>query len=141
MISTALRPSRPSTSGGLPVVIASTKSASWRAWPWCEIAAGLLEPPEAPVFWAKRCLTAWSSGVSWVSGIVPTYNVAGVSQDLKFTPAALAGIFLGAVLVLILVSSALGDGMVARMGVSNHEGGLTAARQVYRTPSPSKGTP
>jgi phosphate transport system substrate-binding protein len=28
---------------------------------------------------------------------VPTYNIAGVSQDLKFTPAALVGIFLGTI--------------------------------------------
>ncbi len=32
-----------------------------------------------------------------LGAVVPTYNVAGVSQDLKFTPAALAGIFLGTV--------------------------------------------
>ncbi len=32
-----------------------------------------------------------------LGAVVPTYNIAGVSQDLKFTPAALAGIFLGTV--------------------------------------------
>jgi phosphate transport system substrate-binding protein len=30
-----------------------------------------------------------------LGAVVPTYNVAGVSQSLKFTPASLAGIFLG----------------------------------------------
>ena len=30
-----------------------------------------------------------------LGGIVPTYNVPGVGQDLKFTPEALAGIYLG----------------------------------------------
>ncbi len=30
-----------------------------------------------------------------LGGVVPTYNVRGVTQDLKFTPEALAGIFLG----------------------------------------------
>ncbi|HZT29627.1 MAG TPA: phosphate ABC transporter substrate-binding protein PstS [Bryobacteraceae bacterium] len=30
-----------------------------------------------------------------LGGVVPTYNIPGVSQDLKFTPDALAGIFLG----------------------------------------------
>ena len=30
-----------------------------------------------------------------LGGIVPTYNLPGVSQDLKFTPEALAGIYLG----------------------------------------------
>jgi phosphate transport system substrate-binding protein len=30
-----------------------------------------------------------------LGGIVPTYNLPGVTQDLKFTPAALAGIYLG----------------------------------------------
>jgi phosphate transport system substrate-binding protein len=30
-----------------------------------------------------------------LGGIVPTYNIPGVSQDLKFTPEALAGIYLG----------------------------------------------
>jgi phosphate transport system substrate-binding protein len=30
-----------------------------------------------------------------LGGVVPTYNVEGVSGDLKFTPEALAGIFLG----------------------------------------------
>ncbi|MFN7992927.1 MAG: phosphate ABC transporter substrate-binding protein PstS [Bryobacteraceae bacterium] len=30
-----------------------------------------------------------------LGGVVPIYNVEGVSQELKFTPAALAGIFLG----------------------------------------------
>jgi phosphate transport system substrate-binding protein len=32
-----------------------------------------------------------------LGAVVPTYNVAGISQDLKFTPAALAGIFLGTI--------------------------------------------
>ena len=32
-----------------------------------------------------------------LGGIVPTYNVPGVTQDLKFTPAALAGIYLGTI--------------------------------------------
>ena len=32
-----------------------------------------------------------------IGAVVPTYNVAGVTRDLKFTPAALAGIFLGAI--------------------------------------------
>ena len=30
-----------------------------------------------------------------LGGVVPTYNLPGVSQDLKFTPASLAGIYLG----------------------------------------------
>jgi len=30
-----------------------------------------------------------------LGGIVPTYNIPGVGQDLKFTPEALAGIYLG----------------------------------------------
>src|ERR1022692_217615 len=30
-----------------------------------------------------------------LGGIVPTYNIAGVTQELKFTPEALAGIYLG----------------------------------------------
>jgi phosphate transport system substrate-binding protein len=30
-----------------------------------------------------------------LGGVVPTYNIPGVTQDLKFTPAVLAGIFLG----------------------------------------------
>ncbi len=30
-----------------------------------------------------------------LGGVVPTYNVPGVSGELKFTPAALAGVFLG----------------------------------------------
>jgi phosphate transport system substrate-binding protein len=30
-----------------------------------------------------------------LGGIVPTYNIPGVTQDLKFTPGVLAGIFLG----------------------------------------------
>jgi phosphate transport system substrate-binding protein len=30
-----------------------------------------------------------------LGGLVPTYNIPGVKQDLKFTPAALAGIYLG----------------------------------------------
>lgn len=30
-----------------------------------------------------------------LGAVVPTYNIAGVSQELKFTPEALAGIFLG----------------------------------------------
>ena len=30
-----------------------------------------------------------------LGGVVPTYNIPGVNQDLKFTPAVLAGIFLG----------------------------------------------
>ena len=30
-----------------------------------------------------------------LGGIVPTYNIPGVTQDLKFTPEALAGIYLG----------------------------------------------
>jgi len=30
-----------------------------------------------------------------LGGIVPTYNIPGVAQDLKFTPEALAGIYLG----------------------------------------------
>src|SRR2546423_1455237 len=49
MISTALRPSRPSTSGGRPSWIGCTKYVNCRAWPTCEIAARLLQPPEAPV--------------------------------------------------------------------------------------------
>jgi len=32
-----------------------------------------------------------------LGAVVPTYNVTGVSQPLKFTPAALAGIFLGTI--------------------------------------------
>src|ERR1039457_1971252 len=32
-----------------------------------------------------------------MGAVVPTYNVAGVSQDLKFTPETLAGIFLGSI--------------------------------------------
>jgi phosphate transport system substrate-binding protein len=32
-----------------------------------------------------------------LGAVVPTYNIAGGSQDLKFTPAALSGIFLGTV--------------------------------------------
>jgi phosphate transport system substrate-binding protein len=32
-----------------------------------------------------------------LGAVVPTYNVSGINQDLKFTPAALAGIFLGTV--------------------------------------------
>jgi phosphate transport system substrate-binding protein len=32
-----------------------------------------------------------------LGAVVATYNVAGVTQDLKFTPAALAGIFLGTI--------------------------------------------
>ncbi len=32
-----------------------------------------------------------------LGAVVPTYNIAGLSQDLKFTPAALASIFLGTV--------------------------------------------
>jgi phosphate transport system substrate-binding protein len=32
-----------------------------------------------------------------LGAVVPTYNVGGIGQDLKFTPAALAGIFLGTV--------------------------------------------
>lgn len=32
-----------------------------------------------------------------LGAVVPTYNVEGLAQDLKFTPAALAGIFLGTV--------------------------------------------
>jgi phosphate transport system substrate-binding protein len=30
-----------------------------------------------------------------LGGVVPTYNIPGVTQDLKFTPSVLAGIFLG----------------------------------------------
>ena len=30
-----------------------------------------------------------------LGGLVPTYNIAGVTQELKFTPEALAGIYLG----------------------------------------------
>lgn len=30
-----------------------------------------------------------------LGGVVPTYNIPGISRDLKFTPDALAGIFLG----------------------------------------------
>src|SRR6202790_1405974 len=30
-----------------------------------------------------------------LGGIVPSYNLPGVTKDLKFTPAALAGIYLG----------------------------------------------
>ncbi|MGH9614873.1 MAG: phosphate ABC transporter substrate-binding protein PstS, partial [Bryobacteraceae bacterium] len=30
-----------------------------------------------------------------LGGVVPTYNISGISQDLKFTPDALAGIYLG----------------------------------------------
>ncbi len=54
MTSTDRRPSRPSTSGLPPPRTAWTKSASWRAWPWCEIAAGSLAPPDAPTLRAKR---------------------------------------------------------------------------------------
>lgn len=32
-----------------------------------------------------------------LGAVVPTYNVAGLTQDLKFTPDALAGIFLGTI--------------------------------------------
>jgi len=32
-----------------------------------------------------------------LGGVVPTYNLPGVSQTLKFTPGALAGIFLGSI--------------------------------------------
>ncbi len=32
-----------------------------------------------------------------LGAVVPTYNISGVGQELKFTPAALAGIFLGTV--------------------------------------------
>src|SRR5436309_7993642 len=32
-----------------------------------------------------------------LGAVVPTYNVPGITQDLKFTPAALAGIFLGTI--------------------------------------------
>ena len=32
-----------------------------------------------------------------LGAVVPTYNIAGVTQELKFTPAALAGIFLGTI--------------------------------------------
>ena len=32
-----------------------------------------------------------------LGAVVPTYNLAGIAQDLKFTPAALSGIFLGTV--------------------------------------------
>jgi len=32
---------------------------------------------------------------SVLGGLVPTYNIPGVTQELKFTPAALAGIYLG----------------------------------------------
>jgi phosphate transport system substrate-binding protein len=32
-----------------------------------------------------------------LGGVVPTYNIPGVTADIKFTPAALAGIFLGTV--------------------------------------------
>src|ERR1700676_2168186 len=32
-----------------------------------------------------------------LGAVVPTYNLPGVSQELKFTPEALAGIFLGSV--------------------------------------------
>jgi phosphate transport system substrate-binding protein len=32
-----------------------------------------------------------------MGGVVPTYNIPGVSQDLKFTPQTLAGIFLGSI--------------------------------------------
>src|SRR5947209_6897591 len=59
--STARRPSRPSTSGSRPDWIAATKSASWRAWPTCEMAAGLLDPPEAPLFCANRARIASSA--------------------------------------------------------------------------------
>jgi phosphate transport system substrate-binding protein len=34
---------------------------------------------------------------SVLGGVVPTYNIAGVMQDLKFTPETLSGIFLGAI--------------------------------------------
>src|SRR5437016_10429574 len=34
---------------------------------------------------------------SVMGAVVPTYNLAAVSQELKFTPEALAGIFLGAI--------------------------------------------
>lgn len=30
-----------------------------------------------------------------LGGVVPTYNIPGITQDIKFTPEALAGIFLG----------------------------------------------
>jgi phosphate transport system substrate-binding protein len=32
-----------------------------------------------------------------LGAVVPTYNIAGISQELKFTPAALAGIVLGTI--------------------------------------------
>src|SRR3982750_2067021 len=32
-----------------------------------------------------------------LGAVVPTYNLPGMTQDLKFTPAALAGIFLGTI--------------------------------------------
>src|SRR5262252_3520347 len=32
-----------------------------------------------------------------VGAVVPTYNIAGIAVDLKFTPAVLAGIFLGTI--------------------------------------------
>jgi phosphate transport system substrate-binding protein len=32
-----------------------------------------------------------------LGGLVPTYNISGVAQDLKFTPEILAGIYLGAI--------------------------------------------
>ena len=48
------------TFGAVLVWIAFTKSVSWRACPWNEMAFGSLEPPETPVFWAKRAFTASS---------------------------------------------------------------------------------
>ena len=67
MIATALRPSRPSTSGSLSVRMARAKSASCRACPACEIAAGSLDPPDAPVFWANRWRISRSATVSGVN--------------------------------------------------------------------------
>jgi len=34
---------------------------------------------------------------SVLGGVVPTYNIAGITQDLKFTAETLSGIFLGAI--------------------------------------------
>ena len=34
---------------------------------------------------------------SVLGGVVPTYNIAGVTQDLKFTPETLSGIFVGTI--------------------------------------------
>ena len=49
MISTDLRPSRPSTQGGPPVSMAWRKSASWSRWPTWVMPRGSLAPALKPV--------------------------------------------------------------------------------------------